>query len=327
MNAVRPFSYSFLLLLLCSLLTFSAKAADLDTIEIHVLPDSVVYGDNYLLGDIAELDGFDLDTIGKMAKMRIGRSPVPGRSQLISRGQISAKISRKFKNKKIKIIIPKRAMVSRASLRIPKEQIQEIITQEVQKQYSRFDNVNIAIKTRLKDLYIPKGNASYNLKRIGKSQRIGGYATWKLDLKLDDRIVKHLLVRVKVDVVDEVVVAKDKIKRGESIKESDLTTIKKNISRETWNYEPEPDLVVGQNARRDIQKNEPLRPGLVEKPMVLEKGSHVKLIYKTKNLYLTNMVMALRSGREGDVIPVRTLNSKKTIYAVVVDSKHVEVMI
>ena len=309
------------------LLVSNPAVANPQQIEIRVLPDSVVYGENFVLGDIAELDGFDVETIQKIAEVKIGRSPLPGRSIVIRRGQIQSRLKRKFKNYKFAIQVPKRALVSRASLKVSKEQIREIVTQEVKKRYEAFDDVKITIRTRLKDVFIPKGKASFTLQQIGKNKQIGGYTTWKLQLRLDQKVVKQVLVRVKVDVTDEVMVAKGKIQKGRSIESSDLVKIRKDISKERWNYQIQPDLLVGQTARRDILKNEQLRSRLVEAPTVLQKGSPVRLVYKTNNLFLTNIAIALRSGKKGDLIPVRTVKSKKTIYAIVVDSRNVEVVL
>ena len=136
---------------------------------------------------------------------------------------------------------------------------------------------------------------------------------------------KKIFVTVKIDVVEEVVVANGEITKGESIKQKDLVKIKKNISGKRWGYQSEPDLVVGQTAKRHIFKNEELKNSIVEKPKVLEKGAPVKLVYRSENLYLTNMAIALKSGRVGDMIPVKTMKSKKTIFATIVDDKHVQV--
>ena len=61
-------------------------------------------------------------------------------------------------------------------------------------------------------------------------------------------------------------------------------------------------------------------------PKVTLKMFH-EVIYQTKNLKLTNIAKAMKSGRKGDIIPVKTLNGKVTIYAVIIDSKNVEVIL
>lgn len=299
--------------------------ASIETIEIRILPEAIIYGDYYTLGDIAEMDGFDVETIQKLAKVKVGKAPTPGRSHLISRGQIRNRIQKRFAKHKLNLIMPKRAMVSRASIKITAVELQKIILDEVKKHYTEYKDPRFHIKTQLRDVFIPKGKASYTIKRIGDNLKIGGNSSWMLRLMLDGKETKKILVRIKVDVYDNVVVAKDRITKGTKIKESDLETIKKDISRERKGYRSEPDLIIGEHARRDIYRNEALNPHLVEKPMIVVKGSHMRVIYRTQNLYLTNLAMAMKSGRKGDIIPLRTLKSKKTVYAVITDAKVAEI--
>jgi len=146
-----------------------------------------------------------------------------------------------------------------------------------------------------------------------------------LNFSLNSKPIKKLIIRAKVDVFEDVTVAKGNIEKGTLLQKSDITVVKKNISRERVNYQPKPELIVGQQARRNIFKNEALKSHLIEAPVIMQKGAPVKVIFQTKNLTLTNLAKAMKSGRKGDVIPVKTLNGKVTIYAVIIDSKNVEV--
>ncbi len=319
-NPLFTFVSTVLLMLSCSLVM-----ADIHTIEIRVLPESIVYGEYYLLGDIAELDGFDVESIQKLAKLKIGKSPQPGHSHIISHGQVKRRIKNHFSKKKFQIFLPSRPMVSRASLKINKKQLENIALKEINNYYSDYEDVRVTIKTRLKDIFIPKGTASYEMKRIGESKHIGGYSSWNLSLKLNQKEVKKILIRAKVEVYDQISVASSEIRKGNRIAQSDLGSIKKDISRERKGYQSKPSLIVGQYARRDIYKNESINSKLIEHPVIVKKGSPIKLIYKTTGLSLSNIVKAMKSGRKGDTIPVRTINGKKVIYAVIIDSKNVEV--
>ncbi len=295
--------------------------ANIDSIDIRILPEAIIYGEYYTLGDIAEMDGFDVETIQKLAKVKVGKAPMPGRSHLISKGQIQNRIIKRFAKHKLKLMMPKKAMVSRASIKITAKELKKIVLNEVKKHYSKYNDAQFHIKTRLRDVFIPKGNASYKITRLGDTLKIGGNSSWMLKLMLNDKEAKKILVRIKVDVYDNVVVAKDKIPRGSKIKDTDLETIKKNISKERKGYTSSPDVVVGEHARRDIYKNEAINPRLVEKPMIVVKGAHMRVVYKTQNLYFTNLAMAMKSGRKGDIIPLRTLKSKKTVYAIITNAK------
>lgn len=299
--------------------------ADINLIEIRVLPESVVYGDRYAIGEIAELDGFDVETIQILSQIKVGMSPLPGKSYLVSKRQIESRIKRRFKKHEFQIVVPDGAIVSRAALKIAKERIKSILLREIGKRYSGYEDVKITIGTKLKDIYLPKGRVSYRIENVGETGQIGGYSSWMLSLELDQRVVKKMVVRAKVDVFEEVVVARTKIKRGTKVRSADLKTVKKNVSRERKGNLIPQDLIVGQQARRDIRRNESLKENLVEDPIVLKKGTPVVVVYETKNLKLTNLATAMKSGRKGDTIPVRTVSGKVTIYATIVDSNNVAI--
>lgn len=300
-------------------------SANINTIDIRILPESIVYNDYYSLGDIAELDGFDIETIQKLARLEIGKSPLPGRSLRVSHGMVRRKLNRFDTDRAIKIVIPSKPVVSRASVKIEGSQLHQLAMKEIKDRYEEYGQVTIEIRSDLKDLFLPKGEIAYQFSRIGKSVNIGGNSTWILKLLVDGEEFKRIFVRAKVSVYDEVVVAKKVIVSGNKIQKNDLKQIKKNISNERVGYIAKPKLIVGQQAKRTIYKNESLKRNLVEEPVLIKKGTPVTLIYKTKHMLLTNIVKALKEGKKGDIIPVRPLTGNRTIYAVVIDENNVEV--
>ena len=319
----RLYIYSLYILFL--VIASNQAFANIEEIVVRVLPEPIVYQEYYTLGDIAELDGFDVETIQKLAKIRIGKSPLPGKSYRISRNAIEKKLKGKINKNNLKLLLPKKPTINRASLKISAKQLESIVLKEIEGQFTSYEDIKITIKTKLKDIYIPKGQASYKIKRIGKNSKIGGYSSWMLTLMLNQKPAKKVLVRAKVDVFDNVLVAKGVISKGSKIEKTDLVEIKKNISRESIGFKVKNQLIVGKHARRDIFENEAVKGSLVGRPIAVEKGMPVRLVYKTKNLMLTNTAIAMKSGKIGDIIPVRTLRGKKIVYTVVLDSKNVEV--
>lgn len=311
-------------MILMSFTTLLAKS-DIKTIEVRVLPESVVYNKTYTLGDIAEFNGFDVKAIQSLAKLEIGQSPLPGRSYVVSHGKIRYRLNTFDTDNEINIIFPSRPIVSRASIKISKEQIEKLLREEILRQYRDYENVKFQIRSRLEDVFIPKGKTSYEVERIGNRYLVGGNSTWTFKLFTDNEEVKKLYVRVKVEVFDEVLVARDRITKGEKIDKSDLTPIMKDISNEKADFKYASKPIIGKFARRDIHENETVKRKLVEKPVLVEKGDPVKLIYRSRNMVVTNIVKALKSGKKGDVIPVRTFSGDRTIYAVIIDSNIVEV--
>jgi len=319
--------FSLLAVLSWSGATAQADMLDssLNQVEIRVMPEAVVYNEKYELGDIAELDGFDIDLVEKLSHIVIGHSPMPGKSVRISSGQIKSHLRGMIHPKQFQLIMPRNPLVSRASIKVEKAQLTEVIITEIKKSYAQYDNVKVTLQTRIRDQYLPKGELNYRLKRIGSSQKIGGAGSWALRLEIGNKLYRKLIIRAKVEVIDEIVVANGVIPKGSTIGSGNLKTVSKDISNESKNYTTDSSLVVGQQARRDIRQNEAIKSHLVEEPVVLVKGQPVTLVYETETMYLSNKAIALRDGKKGEVIPLRIVGNKRTVYGLVISSKRVEV--
>jgi len=299
--------------------------SSLNQVEIRVMPESVVYNEKFQLGDIAELDGFDIDLVEKLSKLEIGHSPMPGKSVRISSSQIKSHLRGMIHPKQYQLIMPKSPLVSRASIKVDKEQLAQLVIEEIKKTYSKYNEVNVTLQSRLRDQFVPKGDLHYKISRIGSTQKVGGSGSWALKLVVGNRLYKKLIIRAKVEVIDQVVVADGVIPKGTTISRDNLKTVSKDISNESKNYTSSNSLVVGQQARRDIRGNESIKSHLIEEPVILEKGQMVTLVYETESIYISNKAIALRDAKKGDTIPVKVVGNKKTIYGLVINAKRVEV--
>jgi len=84
--------------------------------------------------------------------------------------------------------------------------------------------------------------------------------------------------------------------------------------------------ILGKRTRKAIDANTVLRPDLIEFPPLVKRGDVVTVVAESGGLRITALgVVKERSGRRGDRIRVENLDSKKSIYAQVVDSKTVKV--
>ncbi|MDX2471954.1 MAG: flagellar basal body P-ring formation chaperone FlgA [SAR324 cluster bacterium] len=314
-----------LLGVLCLAFVSPVVADGIDTIEVRILKEITVTGDDYRLGDIAELDGFNIEKIGDLAKIRIGRSPLPGKSVPITSSMVKSRLNRVLRSGQYKLLMPKSAQITRSHQMVSAKDISAKLHEIIEGIYKEYDEVRVNIRSKIKDQYLPEGKASFQISRVGKADRLGGHTSWKVQIMHNDKKYKTLMVRAKVDVIDEVVVAKGKIQRGDKIAQGDLVRKMKNISQERTGFSPGSDLVVGQQAKRDINRNEALKANLVEEPVIVDKGAPIKIFYRSKSIYLTNLGVAMKAAKRGDLIPVRILANKKTIYAIVRDEKMAEV--
>lgn len=132
----------------------------------------------------------------------------------------------------------------------------------------------------------------------------------KVDVYSDDIKVKTFGARVEINVYDKVWVAKDWIKRGESLK--NLKLVEKNISSMV-NEVTSKDFEPGQyQARKNIRPGDVINRDYIEKVPTIVKNSPVSLIFITPQVSVTIPAIAMTSGKIGDFIKVKNKDYKKS---------------
>lgn len=304
-----------------------AHAEEINLIEIRALSTASVQGEIFTLGQVAELDGFDIEKIQTLSAVKIGRSPQPGKSRKVTISQIKSGINRHLRMKEYKLHMATPLILTRTGQELAASKIENSVNSAIMEAHRDYEEVEIKIKTQIKPMLLPIGKLTLEVLRVGRSRLIGGPSSWKVRAMVDGKKFRELLVRADINVYGEVTVAKGQIKRGDKIAKKDLTTITRDISGEKVGFNPISEVAVGQQAKRDIHQNEVIKNHFTEAPIVMEKGNHVRVVYQSANLYLTNIGIAMKSGRKGDMIPIRLMDSKKTLYAVIKDSKIAEILL
>jgi flagella basal body P-ring formation protein FlgA len=83
--------------------------------------------------------------------------------------------------------------------------------------------------------------------------------------------------------------------------------------------------VLGKRTKRAINTDEVLRTDHIELPPLVKRGDVVSIIAESDGLRITALGEVKKKGCRGERIRVLNLDSKKCIYACVLDSKTVRV--
>ncbi len=115
------------------------------------------------------------------------------------------------------------------------------------------------------------------------------------------------------------------IRRGDIITASDIewatlpdNQINRNIVRNS-------DKLVGMTPRSLIKEGNPIRLNEVNRPILVKRGSLVKINFNTEKISLSTLGKAVENGGKGDVIQVQNNASQKIVSAVVLGPNLVEV--
>jgi flagella basal body P-ring formation protein FlgA len=87
----------------------------------------------------------------------------------------------------------------------------------------------------------------------------------------------------------------------------------------------DPEVVLGKRTRRAIGAKTVLRTNLIESPPLVKRGDVVVIIAESSGFIITTLGQVKKKGRLGESIPVMNYDSKKILYARVLDSSTVKV--
>lgn len=295
--------------------------------RIRVLLNSTatVEGEKYRLGEIARLEGEDFKAVERLSQIVIGRSPLPGRRLTVTQSLIRSRLrSGRFDVNRLEFPSLESTTIQRLATRIPGEDIDQVVLEHIRK-----TNRNSDIKPRLlassRDLFLPRGDISYEIQERGTHRKEGGYWTYEVLFSVDSKLVQKVPVRTYLKVYKEVYVAKHEIRSETVVQESDLLAVRRTVDRMPQNYVTDKQQLVGKIATRHINPKEVLKGSSFSTPPLVKVGDRLLIVYETPNLLLSVQGVSMAKGHLGERIPVRNTESKMVVYAQVKSRNLVQV--
>ena len=308
-----------LLILLSSGIAFSKGSylPEEEQIKIILPQSSVINNDQYLLGEISQIEGGDVVLLEKVSQIVIGQSPLPGRKLTVTRSLILSRLrSQKINTKRFLFPGSESSSITRAALKIKGKDIEQVVLKHIRDTNNNEDlKPRILAKTR--DIFLPRGQVSYVINSKGKYKKEGGYRNYDVEFSIDSKAVRVVTVRTYLKLYKEVFVARDTIKRNKIIEESDLMKVRKNVDRMPREYITEKDQLVGKISNRTINPSETIRGNTVSIPPLVKSGDRLQIVFETPFLRLSAPGISMAKGRKGERIPVKNMDSKIVVFATV----------
>ena len=118
---------------------------------------------------------------------------------------------------------------------------------------------------------------------------------------------------VTIALMEEVVVTRHPIVRGQALRAADLALSETDVSRLHKAYFTRIDDVVGLRSKRAVRAGQTLHAGLLRREQLVKRGAQVQIVADTGGLYVTMRGKALADGGLGDRIRVKNLNSGRVV--------------
>ena len=186
------------------------------------------------------------------------------------------------------------------------------------------ESMDIEINYDSKDLVVPEGKLLLDFGKTNIHRGVGRIPLTIL-LKIDNKFFKRLRVNAKVGIYQDVVKTVNSLQRGNVISTSDVVIERVRTERILKDIPTTLDKVIGQAATRNLQNGKIVKFRDLKKVPTVKRGSRVIILARKGSMKITAPGTAREDGFKNSIVQVVNLETKKMIYAEVINSNTVEV--
>ncbi len=277
------------------------------------------------LGEIADIKGDDSQLVEALKSIVLGKAPLPGEMREISDRYVEMKVKQKgIDPSTLTLDLPEKIEVLRESIEISPKEIEKIVKQFIH-QKMPWDSKQVTIKTSpTKGIVLAAGEITYEVVPQKREDYLG-VSNLSVIFMVNGRVERKLWVNAHIDVSKEVVVSNHLLRRHYTITEGDIRLEKMNLAELSANVVTDPLEVIGKRTKRAIDPNLPLKLNFLEVPPLVRRGDLVTIVAESDTLKITTQGIVSENGCKGEMVRVINTNSRKDVYARVVDSRTVAV--
>jgi flagella basal body P-ring formation protein FlgA len=184
--------------------------------------------------------------------------------------------------------------------------------------------MEIEINYEAKDMELPEGSLLLDFGKPNNSKRIGRIPL-TLMVKVDGKFIRRLRVTAKVAVYQDVVKTVNSLQRGNVIGASDVVMERTRSERILKDIPTTLDKVIGQAATRNLQNGKIVKFRDLKKVPTVKRGSRVIILARKGSVKITAPGTVREDGFKNSIVQVINLETKKMVYAEVINENTVEV--
>jgi flagella basal body P-ring formation protein FlgA len=299
-------------------------AADLT--RVHIVEKVQVDDEKILLGHIAKIESSDPQMLHKLSGIVVGRAPLPGNSRKLDGARIKTSLKQhRVDLAQLVLDIPPSITVSRSFIEVSQEKIKGLVADYISA-HLLAGNSNASIKSIQVSagLRLPSGRISYEV-AAPRDRVMVGQVPFSVSFDVNGKLYKRVWTTATIEVLAEVVITKKPLGRHKPITEDDIMVLEMDLAKVPADVITDPEVVLGKRTRRAIGSKTVLRANLVEFPPLVKRGDMVVIVAETNGLKVTALGQVKKKGARGDRIPVVNFESKKVLYARVMDANTVKI--
>ena len=138
---------------------------------------------------------------------------------------------------------------------------------------------------------------------------------------------RKIFLRSKVEVHKDIIVAANKINRGDVIDADDLTLEGRDISMFPARYFSQLDEVISHEAKTSISRNSTIFDWMIKEVPLVHRGENISIYVTAPNLLVRAEGVALSDGYLGGKMTVKSKSTNKSMEGILVSANEVEVKV
>lgn len=187
------------------------------------------------------------------------------------------------------------------------------------------DDLSVNVLNSPQAVTAPEGDLSVGVD-LPYGVRYNAPTTANVTVSVNGRVIAITTLKFETKMYKQVLVAGRSISSGEALTIDSLRYERMDIGRLMSGYYTDANKVLGLITRRAITPGLAINQYMIEKPIIIKRGSSVTLVARIGGLEVTAAGQALQDGYEGKIIPIQNLSSRKIVSAKVLDENSVQVL-
>jgi flagella basal body P-ring formation protein FlgA len=261
-----------------------------------------------------------------LAQLDLGPAPLPGSRRVLDGDYIRGRVRQAgFDPRGVRLAHGAPIPVTRSSQKVTRREMSGWVRVYLSGRLANAPGeVEIAEITVDQDLILPAGELRHKI-IPPPNQALAGKVPLAIHCYVEGREVKRVWAMAKIVVRAEVVLARKPLRRYQLIAPDDIKLVAMDLAQLPSGVLTDSQEAVGRRTQRKIDPNTVLRADLVELPPLIKRRDVVVIVAEAPGLSITALGEAQESGRLNERIRVTNLDSRKRIFARVVDATTVRV--
>lgn len=297
-------------------------------VTVTVNAETTVAGPVLTLGELATVAGDDAERVKALSAAKLGNAPSPGNRVTLTSEMLGARLAATGLDfSGVTWQVPAAVVVITAAQTVSGEQLLAVAGEAVRRQLGAGgdDEVTVTPLGTTPDVMAPLGRVELKAE-VPAGIRFNAPTAAVVAVSVDGRPFTNVSVRFNIKAYQQVVVAARNIAAKETITAENIRSERREVGKISG-YITDADKVLGLTARRPVMAGAPITEAAVDKPLVIRRGANVTILVKVGEMTVSAGGQAMQDGREGEVIRVQNVVSKRMVVARVVDANTVQVII